>query len=511
MNRRKWLLGSVAALGVGGYWLSTALKYGVSPKGMGGMAMGNGSEASMKMGMNDAGSRVQNLPEGAPLPELTPLTNSSKVANQFVATLDASLGKHEFVKGLATPILAYNSALPGPMIEVNEGDHVRIEFKNNIPQQPSTIHWHGLEIPASQDGNPTDPVASGEGRFYEFDIPANIAGSYWYHPHPHGFTAEQVYRGLAGPLIVHSKADPLPAELGDTVLFISSVSLNTDGVIAENTMADQFNGREGDHVLVNGVKKPVLTLAPGTSHRFRIYNATNGRFLRLNLDGHHMTLVGSDGGLLAAPVRNLEEILLAPAERAEIVVDFQTNAGTFALNTMPYERGWMGMGKPEPATLQLMHFELKGATAKPIILPEKLRDIAPLGEAKETKRLTLGETMGMANGGMTMDFLIDGKSFDLNRVDLKARVGEVELWEIYNGSDMDHPFHIHGTQFQIVEREKKGTKTPVQFLAWKDTVNITSKETVRIKLRYSTPGRRMYHCHILEHEDAGMMAQLEVA
>ena len=511
MNRRNWLLGSVAVLGVSGFWLSKAMNYGVSPKGMGGMAMGNSGMASMKMGMGDAGSRVQELPEGAPLPALARLANMSKSAGQFTATLDAGLGSHEFVQGLATSVLAYNGALPGPMIEVTEGDHLRIEFKNNVPQQPSTIHWHGLEIPANQDGNPSDPIASGSSRNYEFDIPAGSAGSYWYHPHPHGFTAEQVYRGLAGPLIVRSKADPLPAELGDTVLFISSVSLNTDGAIAENTMADSFNGREGDHVLVNGAKKPVLSLAPGSSRRFRIYNATNGRFLRLNLEGHQMTLAGTDGGLLAAPVRNLEEILLAPAERAEIVVDFQASAGTFALNAMPYERGWMGMGKPESATLPLMHFELKGAAASPIALPEKLRDIIPLGDAKATKRLSFTETMGMANGAMTMGFQIDQKTFDMNRIDLKSREGDVELWEIANTSDMDHPFHIHGTQFQIIEREKNGAKSPAPYLAWKDTVNITSKETVHIKLKHATPGIRMYHCHILEHEDAGMMGQLEVS
>ena len=109
-----------------------------------------------------------------------------------------------------------------------------------------------------------------------------------------------------------------------------------------------------------------------------------------------------------------------------------------------------------------------------------------------------------------MDFLIDGKSFDMARVDLTSNVGDVELWEIYNGSDMDHPLHIHGTQFQVVEREKLGNKTAAPFLAWKDTVNITSKETVRIKLRYATPGLRMYHCHILEHEDNGMMGTLNV-
>ena len=175
-----------------------------------------------------------------------------------------------------------------------------------------------------------------------------------------------------------------------------------------------------------------------------------------------------------------------------------------------YERGWMGDNKPATKAFPLMTFDLAGTAVKPIAIPEKLREIVALGEPAASKRLEFSENMGMINGGMNIDFLIDGKSFDMNRVDLKARVGEVEIWEIYNGSDMDHPLHIHGTQFQIVEREKKGKKSPVQFLAWKDTVNITSKETVRIKQRYSTPGLRMYHCHILEHEDNGVMGTLDV-
>ncbi len=487
-------MGSIAVIGGGGS-LTLAADRAVS---------------TMKMGKN-AAQRVTALPQGAPLRDLSLLANTATEPGKFGATLSAEVASHEFVTGLVTPVLAFNGMLPGPMIEVTEGDHVKITFKNNLSVQPSTIHWHGLEIPAEQDGNPNDPVASGQAHVYEFDIPAASAGSYWYHPHPHGFTAEQVYRGLAGPLVVRSKADPLPAELGDTVLSISSISLNSDGTIAENTMADLFNGREGDHVLVNGTKMPVLTLAPGTSRRFRIYNATNGRFLRLNLEGHHMTLVGSDGGLLTSPVHGLEEILLAPAERAEIVVDFQTGAGTFALNAMPYDRGWMGMGKPKPATLQLMQFELKGPASKQVVLPQKLRDIAPLGEPKANRRLAFTETMGMANGAMTMGFEINQNAFDMKRIDFRSKVGDVELWEIANASDMDHPFHLHGTQFQIVEREKNGMKKPAPYLAWKDTVNITSKETVRIKVRHAMAGLRMYHCHILEHEDAGMMSQLVVA
>jgi FtsP/CotA-like multicopper oxidase with cupredoxin domain len=454
--------------------------------------------------------RIQELPTGATLTPPSKLANLSQQAGMFEATLEAGTSTHEFVPGLATQVLAYNGSGLGAMIEVTEGDHVKINFKNRIPNQVSTIHWHGLDIPADQDGNPINPIASGSDRLYEFTIPEGSAGSYWYHPHPHELTSEQVYRGLAAPFIVRSKSDPLSAELGDTVLFISSVSLDADGKISGNTEADRFNGREGDHVLVNGSKQPVLTVAPGSSRRFRIYNATNGRFLRLALEGHDITLVGTDGGLISAPVKGLKELLLAPAERAEIVVDFKTEAGRFELTSMPYERGWMGSGKPPEQTLALMTFELAGSAVSPIARPEKLRSIDALGKPSGKKSISFTENMGMTNDAMTMDFMIDDKSFDMNRVDLSSHVGEIEQWEITNTTDMDHPLHIHGTQFQIIERKKEDKTVIAPFLAWKDTVNITSKETVRIKFKHTSSGLRMYHCHILEHEENGMMGTLNV-
>lgn len=507
MNRRNFLIASTALAGTAIWWASKTVHGSMSAMDM----SGNGV---FDMNMSGKGAapqeRIRDLPTGAPLTEIFKLENTSNETGMFAATLEAGLASHEFVPGLATEILAYNGAVPGAMIEVFEGDRVKINFKNRIPDQASTIHWHGLDIPAVQDGNPSDPVASGSDRTYEFSVPMGSAGSYWYHPHPHGLTAEQVYRGLAGPFIVRSENDPLSANLGDTLLFISSVSLNADGTIAGNTDAENFNGREGDHVLVNGAKQPTLAFPPGASRRFRVYNATNGRFLRLMVEGHQITLVGTDGGLLAAPVTGLKELLLAPAERAEIVIDFQSSEGRFALSSAAYERGWMGGGKPPAETLDLMMFELSGEAVSPVKLPDRLREIEAFGEPKAIKRITFGETMSMANGAMTMGFLIDGKSFDMTRIDLKSKVGDVELWEIANTTDMDHPFHIHGTQFQIAEREINGVKTAAPFSAWKDTVNITSKETVRIKVRQSTAGIRMYHCHILEHEGNGMMGQLEV-
>ena len=507
MNRRTLLLSTAAIAGAGGaVWFAgrTAMHsmpgMNVKDMVMHGMNMAESAAA--------AGSRIRDLPTGKPLPELARLTNTSGENGVFEAVLEAGPASHEFAPGVVTPLLAYNNAVPGMMIEVIEGDKFKVTFRNRIPGQLSTIHWHGLEIPADQDGNPMHPVARGADRDYEFTIPTGSAGSYWYHPH--GLTGQQVYCGLAAPFIVRSKSDPLPPELGDTVLFISTISLNADGSIAENTLADAMNGREGDHVLVNGAKQPVISAAPGSSRRFRLYNATSARFLRLSFESHDMTLVGTDGGLIAAPARGLKELLLAPAERAEIVVDFHVAKGPVALLAMPYERGWMGGDKPASETLTLLTVFLSGPAQSLTQVPERLREIAALGAPMATKRIEFGENMGMANGAMTMDFLIDGKTFDMNRIDLTSRAGDVELWEIANTTDMDHPFHIHGGQFQIVEREIGGKITPNPVLAWKDTVNTSSKETVRIKMRQATAGLRMYHCHILEHEDAGMMGMLNV-
>ena len=227
MNRRQ-LFRSVALIAATGpaIWPSLPLGANMQMQGMGmtGMKMGGG--------MMGGGDRIAELPVGQPLPELAKLINTSKQPGVFEAVLEAGPSQVEFVKGIKTELLAYNGAVPGPMIEVMEGDKFKLKFRNKIVDQDSTIHWHGLDIPPDQDGNPSDPVASGHEHVYEFDIPEGSAGSYWYHPHPHGHTAEQVYRGLAGAFIVRSKNDPMPRELGDTVLIISSISLNTDGSVA---------------------------------------------------------------------------------------------------------------------------------------------------------------------------------------------------------------------------------------------------------------------------------------
>lgn len=502
MHRRSFLAASLATIVASRKALAQMNMDGMGD--MPGMDMGN-----MGHDMTAPAKSVSVLPEGASLPELPRLGNLSGVSGVFKARLAAEPATARFAEGLDTPILAYNGTTPGPLIEVTEGDRVEIAFANNIPGEESTIHWHGMPVPADQDGNPMDPVPSGTERIYSFELPEGSAGAYWYHPHPHGRTAEQVYRGLAGVFVVKPKVDPIPAEYGDTILMFTDLRIAADGTMPGNTMVDMMNGRVGDHVLVNGRKNPVLEVPAETRRRFRLYNATNARFLRLTFDGASMRIIGTDGGLLEAPVP-ADEILLSPAERLELIVDFG-KSGPATLRTLDYDRGWMGAGRPADAGLSLLTVNVSETAAEPVPpLPEKLRPIAELGTPAVTRRFVFTETMGMGANGMEMGFLINGASFDMNRIDIIAKVGEVELWEIVNRADMDHPFHIHGTQFQEIERERDGSIAKPAYRAWKDTVNVARRETVRLLVRQDQPGPRMYHCHILEHEQLGMMAVVDV-
>ncbi|MER9587161.1 multicopper oxidase domain-containing protein, partial [Mesorhizobium sp. M0276] len=242
---------------------------------------------------------------------------------------------------------------------------------------------------------------------------------------------------------------------------------------------------------------------------FRLYNATNARFLRLSFDQASMMIIGTDGGLLEAPVA-AKEILLSPAERLELIVSFD-KPGPDTLTTLDYDRGWMGAGRPVDAGLTLFTVNVSRTPAEPVPpLPDRLRPIAPLGAPAVSRRFVFTETMAMNASGMEMGFLINGAAFDMNRIDIVAKAGQVELWEIVNKADMDHPFHVHGTQFQVVEHERDGKVSKPAYLSSKDTVNVARGETVRLLLRQDRPGPRMYHCHILEHEQLGMMGVVDV-
>lgn len=451
---------------------------------------------------------LDKMPSKQPLAALAQLKNTSTKPQHFQATLVAAPTRLTVADRKQTEFWLYNGQLPGPQITVNEGDTVEILFKNNLPEA-TTVHWHGLPVPADQDGNPQDMVPAGEERLYTFTLPKGSAGTYWYHPHPHGRTSAQVAQGLAGTFIVRAADDPL-AHLPEQHWMFSDLRLDTQAQISENTMLDWMNGREGQFVLINGQLQPNINITTHT--RLRIWNNCAARYLHLAIPGCQWQLVGTDGGLLENAQAPVDEILLAPAERVEVLL-IANDTSRKTLVSRYYDREKM-MVEEDAVDLALAQIMIE--SKEKLDLPEVLRPFASLGTPVVHKTVEFSEMpMDHDDHNMSMDqmhdmFFVNGKTFDMTRIDLRSRVGEVEEWRVFNNSHMDHPFHIHGTQFQVVQRELKGKITPEPFKAWRDTVNLKPYETVVFHVKQSMPGIRMLHCHILEHEDLGMMANLEV-
>jgi bilirubin oxidase len=420
-------------------------------------------------------------------------------------TLTAAPGRLSLLPGSTTEVYAYNGGIPGPTLEVREGDRVIVHFQNDLPE-PTTVHWHGMHLPSDMDGSPYHPVAPGERHDYLFTVHPGTAGTYWYHPHPsHGRTGYQVAKGLYGALIVRSAEDPLSHSVTEKLLILSDNRFLPDGSIdipdpsSPEGRVDRENGREGNVLFVNGEVMPTLTIRSGEVQRWRVINASAARVYRLALPGHTFLHVGSDGGLFERPVE-VEEILLSSAERVELLVrGTGPPSGRSVLQTLPYDR-YVPQTRPANwnRTRDLLTLQYTGEPpVAPVPLPEVLRPIPALDPALATATRVIVMNQGFLNG-LTMD---------MGRVDENASLGVTEIWQLENVVGMDHPFHLHGFQFQVLERNG----VPEPFPSWKDTVNVPKHETARFIVRYDHhPGKWMFHCHILDHEDNGMMGVLEV-
>jgi FtsP/CotA-like multicopper oxidase with cupredoxin domain len=433
-------------------------------------------------------------------------------------------------------LMAYNGQVPAPRLEAKPGDTVRIHFANKLAQ-PTSLHYHGLHI--SPNGNADNAFLSvppNEQLTYEFTIPQNHpAGTFWYHPHLHQRVAEQVFSGLAGLFIVRGDLDEIPEVKAaqEEFLILQDFDLNANGQVNAPNHMGLMMGREGALVTVNGQANPTLTIASGGLLRLRILNASPSRFYRLALEDHPLYLIATDGGAIAKPVE-LSELLLAPGERAEVLVKGDRASGEYQLLNLPYDRGGMGMMMPGMSGMQgsmsnmpgmgnmggmdgmnhnqmaqtqasqlLATLTYEGSTT-PLSLPDELIEVESLPEPSNTRRIEL--SMAMGNG---MTFLFNGKPFDMERIDAEVKLGTVEEWELVNidPDRMDHPFHMHVNPFQVISRNGQ----PEPYPAWKDTVLVKGGETVRIRIPFRDfVGKTVYHCHILDHEDLGMMGLLEI-
>ena len=455
----------------------------------------------------------------------------------------------------------------GPVIRVHRGQRLRIDLFNALPE-PTIVHWHGLHVPEAVDGHPRFAIGPGEHFRYEFSV-ENRAGSYWFHPHPHGRTGKQVYAGMAGLFLVSDDEEAalgLPGGAQDLPLVIQDRNFDEDnqfvylgdesaapiamrhgmmggrggmgggmmsGMMGRGgmgSMMERMMGVLGNHILVNGQLQASREVEP-RAYRLRLLNASNTRTLKLAWsDGRPLTVIATGGGLLAAPLQR-DYVMLPPADRIELWVDFSKWAPGSApvLRSLAFDGG-VGMGAmmgagaalPDGAVFDIQRFDIGAGKAHVDALPATLSRIdAPQPEraVNAGKPKVFEITMGMMKWG------INGASFDMLGVTAleTVRLGTMELWEFNNeargsmigmGMVMAHSMHVHGLQFRVMAREVSrrfaNAYATVEAghvdAGWKDTVLVMPGERVRILLHFSDyPGLFLYHCHMLEHEDSGLM------
>ncbi len=446
-------------------------------------------------------------------PQTSPSVFKSK---NGLLELDLSISPKRFsLAGESGNVLTYNQQLPGPRLEVKPGDKVRIHAQNQL-SNPTNLHYHGLHIsPRGSADNVFRSLATGESYTYEFTIPENHhSTTAFYHPHLHGYVADQCFAGLGGIFVVRGELDEIPEvkQAQEEFVFLKDFDLNG----RQNRMGIMM-GREGSLVTVNGKMNPSFSISKGGLLRLRIVNASISRFYCLQLENHPFYLIATDGGATSFPIKQ-SELLLSPGERAEVLIQGKQSSGNYRLLNLPYERvgmgmmggGMMGRGmmggrrneNNETETVATLTYS--GEEIEPLSLPKQLIPVEELPEAKAVRQFELNHGM---NPGQGMQFLINGQSFNPQRIDTNVSLNTVEEWEIINTGMMDHPFHLHTNRFQVVSRNGEA----VENRTWKDTVLVARGETVRIRIPFRDfVGKTVYHCHILDHEELGMMGMIEM-
>jgi FtsP/CotA-like multicopper oxidase with cupredoxin domain len=501
-------------------------------------------QALMLSGSAAAGLAVGGLPRWAhgapstasplPIPQLIEARNGEPV------TLSLQKTQHRFGPGPAVPSRGISSSYLGPVVRVRSGDTIPFRVENNLDEE-TTLHWHGLLIPSHLDGGPHNTIKPGAIWSPEITI-KQPAATTWFHPHPHGNTARQVYSGLAGMMIVSDGADRdrgLPSTYGadDLPIVLQDKRFTRGGELAyQPNMMDIMHGFQGDTLLVNGAIAPVANVPVGMV-RLRLLNAANARNFDLRFaDRRPFFAVAGDGGLLAEPVE-VRDLVIAPAERYEVLVDFSDGRSVDLITAPDIHHGagpgmMMQMGpsrRSAAAAERLMQFKPDPAL-KPIVtrLPRALAALAApdVKPAVAWRTFELNPMMGMGMMGMGMMGMrgmggrgggpsemmgINGRSFAMDRIDVTAKLGTSEIWEIVSsGMPMAHPFHVHGASFRILSKNDR--KPSAHESGWKDVVLV--EEHAELLVRFDNPAPPnmpfMYHCHILEHEDHGMMGQLAV-
>ncbi len=482
--------------------------------------------ASLPRWANGAPSARQTLP----IPQLIEPRRSEPVRLTLQKT------QHQFNSGPAVPSRGISASYLGPVVRVRSGDTIPFRVENRLDEE-TTLHWHGMLVPSHVDGGPHNTIKPGAVWAPEITI-RQPASTNWFHPHPHGKTAPQVYSGLAGMMIVSDGADRdrgLPATYGvdDLPIVLQDKRFGRNGeVVYQPDMMDIMHGFQGDTLVVNGVIGPTAGVPAGIV-RLRLLNAANARAFDLRFsDRRPFFVIGGDGGLLPEPVE-VRRLVIAPAERYEVLVDFGDGSSVDLVTAPDAGPGMMMpmMGprrRPAGSLELLMRFRPDAAVKGGITrLPKQLATLAEpdVKSAVAWRTFELNPMMGMGMMGMgpmggrgrpgSADRLqmmgINGRSFAMDRIDVTAKLGTAEIWEISSGGmPMAHPFHVHGASFRILS--KNGAKPAAYESGWKDVVLLDRHAEILVRFDNPAPLKMpfMYHCHILEHEDHGMMGQIAV-
>ena len=417
--------------------------------------------------------------------------------------LDARIAAVEVAPGVRTNAWTYNGGIPGPLIRAHVGDRLIVHFTNHLPQ-PTTVHWHGIRVPIQMDGVPdvSQPAVETGGTFtYDFVVPD--AGLYWYHPHV--MSAAQVGFGLYGALLVEDPSEQVGVA-DETVIVLSDIGIdghgNLDSPDSGGSTGMAF-GREGGYVLVNGKVHPRLVARSGAPQRWRIVNAAKSRFFQIDLDGQKMTRIGGDSGLIEHPV-TLDALVIAPGERADVIVAPKLKPRTeLEVLSFPFNRGYGSVEFRSAEQLMTLAIDDEPPYDGAVAISTH-RAIEPISTAGATP-VNVEFTLAQRPDG-SFEYGINGSPF-AKAHPISARPGETQVWTIVNKTKWSHPFHLHGFFFQVLD-ERGG---PVAPLEWKDTINVPLEQTVKLVVRYDDrPGSWMFHCHILDHADGGLMGMVDV-
>lgn len=480
----------------------------------------SGSAAIVSSGfIADRSGMSEPAPFSTPLP-VPKLIDAASQGNAVKLTVTSGL--HAFIKGQPTRTYGYSAPILGPVIRLRRGDEVQMTVENAL-NFVTTVHWHGLLVPGHDDGGPQQLIHPGDSWRPVLKID-QAAATLWYHPHPHHDTARQIYMGLTGMIIVDDGSDArlgLPRTFGldDLPLVLQDRSFGTDGSIEYDNKdlnpLDVIYGARGETIIVNGTIAPFAKVPPGLV-RLRLLNAANAQNFELRFsDKRTFYVIASDGGFLSEPVA-VTQLTISPAERFEVLVDF-TDGNLVALETGPDEEmGVFGRVAPDGSAdyVAIMRFEPTAITPFVNKLPTRLVEPDSVSPASAVQRRQFILNSGLCasrqesgeHANLPLLIGINGKPYDIGRIDLETKLGTREVWEIVS-MGMAHPFHVHGALFRVLSIE--GAPPAAHLRGWKDTILVEDK--AELLVAFNRPATRehpfMYHCHILEHEEAGLMAQ----